>query len=162
MYPENRPKGRKYDPSHATQLQQRSLGALMTFQKGVSGKSAGRPVGVRDRRTALREALECRGEELLSKAVERALGGDTAILLALMSKLVPKLKPESSFITNSVEVGSLTERAEQLVSKALSGAISPTVAAELLQALACTARVRDSDELMERVRRLEGQLGANN
>ena len=106
--------------------------------------------------------MEGRAEELVEKAVERALSGDTAILLALLSKLVPKLKPESSFITNSVEVGSLTEGAEDLVSKALSGAISPTVAAELLQALAGAARVRDSDELMERVRRLEGQLGANN
>ena len=135
---------------------------MAQFQKGVSGNPAGRPVGIRDRRTALREALESRGEELLSKAVEKALEGDAAILLALLSKLVPKLKPESIFITNSVEVGSLTERAEHLVSKALSGAISPTVAAELLQALACAAKVRDSDELIERVRRLEGQLSASN
>ena len=135
---------------------------MALFQKGQSGNPSGRPVGIKDRRMALRDMLEGSAEELVEKAVERALSGDTAILLALLSKLVPKLKPESSFITNSVEVGSLTERAEQLVSKALSGAISPTVAAELLQALACTARVRDSDELMERVRRLEGQLGANN
>jgi len=135
---------------------------MALFQKGQSGNPSGRPVGIKDRRTALRDMLEGRAEELVEKAVERALSGDTAILLALLSKLVPKLKPESSFITNWVEVGSLTEHAEHLVSKALSGAISPTVAAELLQALACTARVRDSDELMERVRRLEGQLGANN
>jgi hypothetical protein len=135
---------------------------MALFQKGQSGNPSGRPVGIKDRRTALRDMLEGRAEELVEKAVERALSGDTAILLALLSKLVPKLKPESSAITNSAEAGSLTERAEHLISQALSGGISPTAAAELLQALACAVKVRDSDELIERVRRLEGQLSASN
>ena len=148
-------------PVNGSDLNRRETDMAL-FQKGQSGNPAGRPVGIKDHRKALRDILEGKAEQLVEKAVERALSGDTAILLALLSKLVPKLKPESSFITNSADAGSLTERAEHLISQALSGGISPTVAAELLQALACTAKVRDSDELMERVRRLEGQLGANN
>ena len=134
---------------------------MAQFQKGVSGNPAGRPVGVRDRRTALREALESRGEELLSKAVEKALEGDAAILLALLSKLVPKLKPESLPIDGSIVGRNPTEQAIALVSSTLAGEIAPSVAAELIQSLACAVKIKEADELRVRIEALEARLNAN-
>lgn len=134
----------------------------MTFQKGVSGNPAGRPVGVRDRRTALREALESRGEELLSKAVERALGGDTTVLIALLSKVIPRIKPESVAIENNISGRSPTEQATAIVSSALSGNLAPSIASELLQSLACAVKVREADELLSRIERLEDSFYAQN
>ena len=127
----------------------------MTFQKGVSGNPAGRPVGVKDRRTALREALECRGEELLGKAVEKALEGDTTVLIALLSKIIPRVKPESAAIENNISGRSPTEQATAIISSALSGSLAPSIASELLQSLACAVKVREADELRSRIKRLE-------
>jgi len=67
---------------------------MAQFQKGESGNPLGRPRGVQDRRTALRRALEGRADELLAKAVEEALKGNSGVLIALLSRLIPNLKPE--------------------------------------------------------------------
>jgi hypothetical protein len=131
---------------------------MAQFQKGVSGNPAGRPVGVKDRRTALREALECRGEELLSKAVERALEGDTAVLITLLSKIIPRLKPESLVIESQIVGSNPVEQATALVASTLSGNISPSVAAELMQSLANAVKIEEAGELRARIEALESRL----
>lgn len=61
------------------------------FPKGVSGNPAGRPSGVRNRRTlALEGLLDAMGEALLSKLVERALEGDVSALRACMKIIFPR------------------------------------------------------------------------
>jgi hypothetical protein len=131
---------------------------MAQFQKGVSGNPAGRPVGVKDRRTALREVLECRGEELLSKAVERALEGDTAVLITLLSKIIPRLKPESLVIESPIVGSNPFEQATALVASTLSGKIAPSVAAELMQSLANAVRIEEACELRARIEALESRL----
>lgn len=132
----------------------------MKFQPGQSGNPLGRPKGIRDRRMALREALEGRGEELLEKAIERATAGDTAVLIALLARLVPKAKPESDLIELSPQSESPSTQAMQLVSAALSGEIAPSTAAELVQAITNAVKVREADELQERLERLEARFCA--
>lgn len=127
----------------------------MAFSKGASGNPLGRPVGIKDRRAALRDALEGRGKELLEKAVEKALEGDTAILNTLLSKVIPSLKPESVPVGLFVDAGRPSAQASALVNAALNGEISPTAASELLQALAHAARISATDEFLERIERLE-------
>jgi hypothetical protein len=132
----------------------------MPFVKGQSGNPLGRPVGVKDRRTALRDALEGRGPELVDKAVEMALNGDTAVLVALLSKLIPRVRPESSLIEFPLSSEKPTGQAMQLLSATLSGEISPSTAAELIQAMTNAVKVREADELQERLERLEARFCA--
>jgi len=128
---------------------------MAQFQKGESGNPHGRPRGVQDRRTALRRALEGRADELLAKAVEEALTGNSAVLVALLSRLIPSLKPETVFLQKVNPEGTLSEQAAQIVSSALAGQISPSTASELLASLANAQRIKEADELEVRIDRLE-------
>jgi len=128
---------------------------MAQFQKGESGNPSGRPKGVQDRRTALRAALEGQADELLAKAVEEALKGNSAVLIALLSRLIPNLKPESAFLENVSPEGALSEQAAQIVSSTLAGQISPSTASELLGSLANAQRIKEADELEVRIDRLE-------
>src|SRR5438128_11745199 len=64
----------------------------MTFQKGQSGNPDGRPVGIRDKRVALRELLVPHADELVAKVVEMALAGDAAALRICIDRLKPAAK----------------------------------------------------------------------
>lgn len=134
---------------------------MAQFQKGESGNPQGRPRGVQDRRTALRRALEGRADELLAKAVEEALKGNTAVLVALLSRLIPNAKPESTFLENTNPDGTMSEQAAQIVSSALAGQISPSTASELLGSISGALRIKEADELAERIDRLERIIHAN-
>ena len=60
------------------------------FGPGQSGNPNGRPKGARNRVTRAVEALiDGQGEALAAKAVEKALQGDSTMLRALLSTLVP-------------------------------------------------------------------------
>ena len=52
----------------------------MAFKQGESGNPSGRPPGIRDKRTALREPLTPHADALVTKAVEMALAGDASAL----------------------------------------------------------------------------------
>lgn len=133
----------------------------MPFAKGQSGNPLGRPVGAKDRRTALRDALEGRGPELVDKAVEIALNGDTAVLVALLSKLIPRVRPESSLIEFPLSSEKPAGQAMQVLAATLSGEIPPSTAAELMQAITNAVKVREADELHERLERLEAKFYEN-
>jgi hypothetical protein len=63
------------------------------FSKGTSGNPSGRPLGSRNHATVLMESLlEGKAEELLQKAVEMALAGDTTALRLCMDRLMPPRK----------------------------------------------------------------------
>ena len=135
----------------------RELSGMAQFQKGESGNPLGRPRGIQDRRVALRAVLEGKAEELLAKAVEKALEGDTAVLIALLSRLIPSLRSEVSPLTQPVDGSSPSEQAGKLVSAALSGNISSATATELLQALLFAVKVNEADELVARIQALEAK-----
>ena len=68
----------------------------MAFEKGQSGNPAGRPPGLPDKRTRLRTLLDPHKESLVDKAVELALGGDTAALRLCIERLIPAAFSETS------------------------------------------------------------------
>ena len=128
----------------------------MKFQPGQSGNPAGRPKGIIDKRWALRKRLEDASETLLDEAIRRAIGGDSGLMRALLGRLIPPAKPESATVEFDLPETRLSEQAEAILRAISTGAMSPTVGSDLLQSLAQAARIKETDELEARVRKLEG------
>jgi hypothetical protein len=68
----------------------------MTYQKGQSGNPAGRPPGIKDRRVELRELFQPKAKDLVAKAIEMALAGDTACLRLCIERVVPAMKSQDA------------------------------------------------------------------
>lgn len=67
------------------------------FTPGTSGNPRGRPRGVKNRsigvRKAMTDLLEREGPSLMRVAKRLAKEGDTTMLVALLDRMVPKVKP---------------------------------------------------------------------
>lgn len=126
------------------------------WKPGQSGNPGGRPKRIGQ----VRALLEPRREELVKKAIELALAGDVAALRLCMERLAPPLRPtsESVVIPGLADAKTMTDKCEVIVKAVGTGAISPTVAAELLQAMSSLAKALEVDELARRVAALETSL----
>jgi len=60
------------------------------FQKGKSGKPAGKPKGALNKRPPLSKLLEPHAEALVAKMLELALAGDPVALRLCIERLIPK------------------------------------------------------------------------
>jgi Family of unknown function (DUF5681) len=131
------------------------------FKKDHSGNPSGRPKGITDRRSALRELLTPYAQELIQKAVELALAGDSAALRLCLERLVPPIRAKDEPVYINQPGTTLTAQAQAIVHASLTGQISPREAATLLQALAIQARVTEAEELAARIEALEAKLGVS-
>lgn len=84
------------------------------FSKGKSGNPSGRPKGMPDKRTALRELLTPHAPDLVAKAVELAMQGDKTALRMCIDRLIPPLRAQSTQTQIDVK-GSLSERGEAIL-----------------------------------------------
>jgi Family of unknown function (DUF5681) len=105
------------------------------FVPGQSGNPNGRPKGARNRVTRAVEALiDGEGEALAAKAVERALLGDSAILRALLSMLVPPRRERTvEFELPKIESAADARKASSAVITACAaGELSPHEASQIM------------------------------
>ena len=129
----------------------------MKFQSGQSGNPAGKPKGASDKRTALRSLLNPYAPQLVEKAAQMALEGDTAALKLCLDRCIAPLRsttPEASLRAE----GELSERGEATLQAIYSGEIDAIHGAALMSALADQARLKEQTELEQRLRALEGRL----
>ena len=129
----------------------------MPFKSGESGNPLGRPIGVRDRRTALRELLSPHAPELVQKAVNLALEGDTAALKMCLDRCIAPLRSTTQNIALNFE-GELHERGEATLQAIYAGDIDPLTGSALIGALADQARLKEQTELEARLSHLENKL----
>ncbi len=130
---------------------------MAKYKKGQSGNPKGKPKGAKDKRTILRKLLEPQAKELVQKAVDMALGGDTTALRLCLERLIPPMKAEPVIIENMGE--SLSEKGNAVFAAIAEGRIEPTIGANLMQALGNLARIVETDELEKRIKVLEGKYG---
>jgi Family of unknown function (DUF5681) len=114
------------------------------FEPGQSGNPAGRPKGARNRAGRAIEALiDGQGEALGAKAIEKALGGDSAMLRALMRTLVsPRRERTVEFDLPQIESAADAVKASAAVIRACAaGELSPREASEIMRLIAAHARI---------------------
>jgi hypothetical protein len=131
----------------------------MAYNKGQSGNPKGRPKGIIDKRTALRALLIPHAQALIEKTVELAKSGDTTALRLCLERILAPIRAKDEVVVIEQGGNTLAERAQAIVNAALTGQISPSEAATLLQALAIQARVIQAEELESRLTALEEKLG---
>ncbi len=127
----------------------------MAFKKGRSGNPDGRPKGAKDKRTELRELLSPHAEDLVKKAVEKALDGDITALRLCLDRIIPPITARDTAIELDDITGTLTEQGQKIIVAMSNGELTPSDASRMLTALASQARIVEIDELEERVRKLE-------
>ncbi|MFL9987129.1 DUF5681 domain-containing protein [Paraburkholderia sediminicola] len=132
----------------------------MTFRKGKSGNPAGKPKGARDKRTELRELLRPRAAELVQKAVELALAGDTTALRICIDRIIPTIKAKDAPIGIGGLTGSLAEQGQAVLAAMAAGEITPDEANAVMAAIAAQVRIVEADELEKRIAALEAQNGS--
>jgi len=130
------------------------------FEPGKSGNPNGRPKGARNRVTRAVEALiEGQGEALGAKAVEKALQGDSTMLRALLSTLVPLRRERTvEFDLPKIESAADARKASSAVIAACAaGKLSPREASEIMQLILTHVRAIEVAELEARVDVLESE-----
>lgn len=127
----------------------------MRFKSGQSGNPAGKPIGAKDKRTALRGLLQPHADALVKKAVELALAGDTTALRICIDRCIPTIKAKDAPIGISGLTGSLAEQGQAVLSAMAAGEITPDEANSVMAAIAAQVRIVEADELEKRIAALE-------
>src|SRR5215471_4909299 len=130
----------------------------MPFEPGHSGNAAGRPKGIKDRRTELRGMLLESAPELVAKVVELAKAGDSTALRICMDRLLPPAKAKDDPILLTGIGASLADNSRAVVEALARGELTPDEAATVLQALASQVRIIEADEIEKRIAALEGAI----
>jgi len=130
----------------------------MPFEKGQSGNPNGRPKGVRDKRTAARELLEPHIPDLVQKAVDMALQGDTVALRICIDRCIPALKTvEQTIDVELTPNGEPREMSGRILNRMYHGEIDPETAQKMINAIARKISIDELAELYERLELLERQ-----
>lgn len=132
---------------------------MALWEPGQSGNPAGRPPGIRDKRTAMRALLEPHADELVAKVVEMAKNGDTTALRICIDRLIPPAKPREEPVGLPLGEGSLAEKGQAVLAALGDGTIAPDVATTILQGIAAQARIIEVDEIEKRLAALEAKHG---
>jgi Family of unknown function (DUF5681) len=128
------------------------------FKPGQSGNPAGKPKGTRNATTlALEALLDGQASALTQKAINLALAGDMAALRLCLDRILPPRKdspvafdlPEMKTLNDAVPVmGTLVKAVGQ-------GELTLTEAGELTKMVQAFAKIIETAELEDRVRKLE-------
>jgi Family of unknown function (DUF5681) len=128
------------------------------FGPGQSGNPSGRPKGARNRVTQAVEALiDGQGEALGVKAVEKALEGDSTMLRALLSTLVPPRRERTvEFELPRIEsTADALKASSAVITACAAGELSPREVSEIMRLISTHVRAIEVAELDARVAALE-------
>lgn len=124
------------------------------WRAGVSGNPTGRPVSNPARRLLLEKS-----EELVNKAIEKALDGDVGALNVCLSRILPQYRNHQAPVQIDLSAAdNLVEVGRRILEATAKGECPPDVAAQLLQGIGTLARVSEIEELKDRLSALESAI----
>jgi len=131
---------------------------MARYKKGQSGNPVGRPRGIKDKRTSIRELLKPHAKDLIDKAVSLALDGDTTALRLCLDRLIPALKQRDEPVSLKLTGTTLTENGLSVINALSKGEITPSEANSFLQAIVAQTRITEMDEIEARLTKLEKRV----
>lgn len=132
----------------------------MAFKPGKSGNPTGRPKGRPDKRAQWRNELEKHGSDLVAKAVELALAGDSQALKLCIDRAIPAYRPTAEPVRFEMQGDTLTERANSVLTAVAAGELDPLTGKALIDAIGSLVKVSEIDEITRRLDELEGRANA--
>jgi Family of unknown function (DUF5681) len=133
----------------------------MPFQPGQSGNPAGRPLGSRNKKTIVLEALvDGEAEAVMQKLITLAkMGHDGAMRLCVERMMPPRRERPVPLPLPRIETDADARRASADVIEALAeGEVTPKEAEQLLRTIAGAAVILQSSEIVARLSRIEQGL----
>lgn len=136
----------------------------MTWQKGETGNSSGRPAGSGKAQIVRRIVSEVFGDEngAIKVVAELAKGGDLQACSLLLSKTIPALRSshEAVMLIDAEALGAMTasQRAALINQASITGRLPADIALLLLDGIEREYRILESTELCERFEALELKL----
>lgn len=105
------------------------------FQKGRSGNPRGRPKGIPDRRSVLREQLHAAVPEILECLILKAKEGDTRAAELILNRALPVLRPVSEPVSvpGLEKAGTAKDKVLMIFGAVSRGELSPDAAGEILR-----------------------------
>ena len=132
----------------------------MGYKPGESGNIAGRKPGT-GQAQKIRAALAQHADDLIQKAVDSALAGDTHVLTFLLGRLIPAARLTDMPAKIALPDGGLSDQAQAIAESIAKGDIAPSVGSDIVAVLANVGRLRETDLLEQRLAELEKRLGGN-
>jgi hypothetical protein len=131
------------------------------WKPGKSGNPNGRPKGS-GKVGKLRESIAVHLPEIIAQLVTQAATGDVQASRLLLERVLPSLKPIEQPVALSLPYGeSITAQGVAVVAAVADGTLAPGQGAALLTGLASLARIKEIDELEQRITKLEGVKNGN-
>lgn len=130
------------------------------WKPGQSGNLKGRPPGS-GAIGRLRASIEADIPEIISAMTAQAKAGDVQAARLLLERTLPAIKPQELPQAMPLPDGTLTDKAQALLSLVAAGELAPGQGSQLLAALGQVARVQEIDELTRRIEALEGKQHAD-
>jgi hypothetical protein len=125
------------------------------FKPGVSGNPKGRPKGIPQPSTRLRQMINA--EAIVKRLETAALEGDVQAARTLLERALPILRSaaETVELPELDAADDLTAKARAVLGAVAKGKVPPDLGAQLVSAIGNVARVAEVDELLRRVDALE-------
>jgi len=128
----------------------------MKYSKGCSGNPAGRPVGIPDRRTKLRNLIEPDAPAVIAAVISQALAGDVQAARLVLEKVCPPLKADQEPRPLNVDLsGSPVDQGNAVLQAVAQGRISVEDGTAIMRGIADNMRVKEIIELEQRLEVLE-------
>lgn len=132
-----------------------------SFKPGQTGNPLGRKPGT-GALQKLRAELQGVMPEIITQLIDMARGGDLQAMKLLLDRGYAPIKATEQPVEIELpEGGTLTAKAESVLSAAANGVLAPTQAAQLITALTSMAKIAEIDELEARIAKLEESNATN-